>query len=48
MKIICPRCKREAVGWPLLRVDVCAPKYWVKCLREPETIIKKSRGGTNE
>lgn len=39
--VTCPRCKREAYGWPLKRADVCAPKEWVHCLRNPETIIAK-------
>jgi len=39
--MICPRCQREAIGWPLRRADVCAPKGWQYCLREPEAIAKK-------
>ena len=38
--MICPRCKREAVGWPLYRGDRCSPEYWVNCIREPEDIQK--------
>jgi hypothetical protein len=41
--MICPRCKRVAVGWPLRRADVCAPKGWIHCLREPETIASKAK-----
>lgn len=37
----CPRCQREATGWPLQRADVCSPKEWASCLRNPETIIAK-------
>jgi hypothetical protein len=36
--MICPRCKREAVGWPLRRADRCSPKDWVRCLREPDNV----------
>lgn len=36
--IVCPRCKREAVGWPLRRLDKCSPQGWVVCLREPSVI----------
>lgn len=34
--MLCPRCKREMVGWPLKRADVCSPKYWVSCIRSPK------------
>lgn len=37
-RVICPRCKREAVGWPLKRRDICSPKDWIYCLREPNTV----------
>jgi hypothetical protein len=37
----CPRCEREAVGWVLRRADVCAPKGWAHCLREPSVILAK-------
>lgn len=40
--VICPRCKRVAVGWPLKRGDVCAPKYYTYCLREPSVIRAKA------
>ena len=36
--MLCPRCKREAVGWPLRRADVCSPRDWAVCIREPETV----------
>ena len=39
----CPRCGREAVGWLLKRADVCSPKDWGVCIREPETIEAKRR-----
>lgn len=41
--VTCPRCKREAVGWPLSRHDVCSPKDWVKCIREPEVIRQMTK-----
>lgn len=31
----CPRCKREAVGWPLARPDICSPDGNVTCWRNP-------------
>ncbi len=37
--IVCPRCQREALGWPLRRADLCSPKGWAFCLREPEAIV---------
>ncbi len=37
--VVCPRCQREALGWPLRRADLCGPKDWAFCLREPEQII---------
>src|SRR3990167_2995857 len=36
--LICPRCQREAVGWPLKRSDRCSPKTWAMCIREPAVI----------
>lgn len=33
--VTCPRCKREARGWPLKRADLCSPKHWVYCIRDP-------------
>ena len=39
----CPRCKREAVGWPLKRPDICSPKGWAYCIRDPEDIIKAKK-----
>lgn len=39
--MICPRCKREAVGWPLERGDRCSPPKWAKCIREPYNIRKE-------
>ena len=39
--MICPRCKREAVGWLLKRADVCSPKEWAHCLRELDAIAAK-------
>lgn len=41
--MICPRCKREATGWPLRRADLCSPRDWVNCIRNPEAIITKER-----
>jgi hypothetical protein len=41
--VICPRCKREAVGWPLKRADVCSLKSWEVCIREPHEIERKKR-----
>jgi len=38
--MICPRCKREAVGWPLVRPDYCSPKDWASCLRNPWDIYQ--------
>ena len=40
--MLCPRCKREAVGWPWRRPDVCSPKTWASCIREPEAIMEKA------
>jgi hypothetical protein len=40
MEVICPRCKRKAVGWPLRRKDLCSPKHWANCIREPSRIIE--------
>lgn len=37
--VICPRCRRVAVGWPLHRADVFSPSWWVHCLREPDAIL---------
>lgn len=37
--VICPRCHRKAVGWPLRRGDRCSPKDWAVCLREPAVIL---------
>ena len=39
LKLICPRCKREVVGWPLRRSDNCSPKHWVTCIRNLMTVI---------
>jgi hypothetical protein len=39
--VICPRCKRKAVGWPLKRADVCSPKDWADCLRHPSVILNR-------
>ncbi len=36
--MICPRCKRPAVGWPLRRGDRCSPKDWANCIRRPEAV----------
>lgn len=38
--MICPRCKREAKGWPVYRADVCSPSDWVSCIREPVNILR--------
>lgn len=40
-EVICPRCKREAHGWPVLRADVCSPKNCKHCIRQPENVVKK-------
>jgi len=40
-EIVCPRCKRIAKGWPLHRPDVCSPKEWMNCIREPTVIEAK-------
>lgn len=37
--IICPRCKREVMGWPLWRPDLCSPKDWAKCIRNETDVI---------
>ena len=37
--VICPRCKRRAEGWPLRRADICSPKNWVNCIRDPYVIL---------
>lgn len=39
----CPRCQRETHGWPLRRADVCSPKAWVACIRNPEVIQAKGK-----
>jgi hypothetical protein len=36
--VICPRCGREAKGWPLKRGDRCSPSDWVSCIRDPDLI----------
>lgn len=41
MIVVCPRCLRAAVGWPLARRDLCAPPTWAVCLRNPETVLSK-------
>lgn len=35
----CPRCDREARGWPLERADRCSPRDWVYCIRQPEAVL---------
>jgi len=47
-EVICPRCKRLAVGWPLKRADICSPKYWRNCIREPESVLTKKGIKPNE
>jgi len=37
--IICPRCKRLAVGWMYERGDRCAPAGWRDCIRDPYAIV---------
>ena len=37
--VTCPRCKRRAVGWPVLRGDRCSPRDWVDCIRDPGMIL---------
>lgn len=39
-EIICPRCKRPVTGWLLKRADVCSPKDWATCIRQPEAVMK--------
>ena len=41
--IRCPRCNREAMGWPLRRKDICSPQGWAFCLREPSVILATRR-----
>lgn len=36
----CDRCKRETNGWPLKRADVCSPKHWARCIRQPRNVAK--------
>jgi hypothetical protein len=38
----CPRCRRPMVGWPLVRPDLCSPKGWVSCIRNPEAVAAKA------
>jgi DNA-directed RNA polymerase subunit RPC12/RpoP len=33
---VCPRCGREAHGWPVYRGDRCSPARWVYCIRDPK------------
>jgi len=40
-QVRCPRCLRPVEGWPLLRVDVCAPEYWKVCIRQPRNVLDK-------
>ena len=35
IRTTCLRCKRVTEGWPLVRPDVCSPKGWVQCIRNP-------------
>lgn len=35
--VLCPRCNRPMVGWPIKRADICSPKYWANCIRNPRT-----------
>jgi len=37
--VVCPRCNRVTTGWPLHRADVCSPKDWGECIRQPGVII---------
>jgi hypothetical protein len=39
--VVCPRCGRVAVGWPLKRTDDCSIDRYNVCFRNPETIIAK-------
>jgi hypothetical protein len=34
-EVICPRCKRPTMGWPLKRRDTCGGKDAVYCIRDP-------------
>jgi len=36
--MICPRCKREVVPWPLKRADVCSEKRAWVCIRQFEDV----------
>ena len=38
-EVICPRCRKPAVGWPLRRGDRCGERGAVQCLRDPETVL---------
>lgn len=37
--VVCPRCNRPAIGWPLMRGDRCAPKNWGHCLRWTQDVV---------
>jgi hypothetical protein len=43
MEVTCPRCKRQTSGWLLKRADICSPKYWGRCIRQPEDILRKEQ-----
>jgi hypothetical protein len=38
-EIICPRCKRPTLGWPLKRPDKCSEKRAVHCMRDPQAVL---------
>jgi hypothetical protein len=39
LEVVCPRCHRPAVGWPLERGDRCSPPDWANCIRDPATVL---------
>jgi hypothetical protein len=39
-EVICPRCRKPALGWPLkLPGDRCRSKDAVACMRDPEVVL---------
>jgi hypothetical protein len=38
-EVICPRCNRPALGWPLPRADRCSERRAVSCMRDPEVAL---------
>lgn len=41
--LVCDRCGRQAVGWPLKRADVCSGPDWVYCIRNPPEVMASWR-----